>query len=97
MKEVKWEECIFPGASGTYPPPSGKMRYGDGPVQVGMHVAAKYSDLDIHLRIQDAKDQQNLIAEVLFFEPVLTDTPEDLAQGDIVSIAREHICWLYDD
>lgn len=97
MKEVKWKECLGHGVIGTHPPVDGKMHNPLDPVQTGMHVVAKYSGVDVHLRIQDAEDQEGLTAEVLFFAPVLAEKPEDLSEGDIVLIDRAHVCWTYND
>lgn len=94
MKTINWERGIQ-GAISNHPPKNGKMLMPNDPVETGMHVTAKYKGLDIHLRIKEEVKAGTFKAEVLFFEPVLAQKPDDLSQGDEVVIGREFICWLY--
>jgi hypothetical protein len=70
----------------------------DDPVQDGMHVDAKYRDLDVHFRINRWEEQHHAyLSEVLFFEPVNDPKPADPSIGDVVLIDRQHICCMYDE
>jgi len=97
MEKVKWEKCLGHAVTESYPPPDGKMRNPFDPVDTGMHISAKYAGLDVHLRIQDATNQQKLVAEVLYFEPVHAEKPKNLNEGDIVVIDRDYVCCIYDN
>ena len=97
MKQIKWETCECHGASGKHPPKSGKMLQFCDKVTPGMKVTARYKDLDVYLKIERETHDGVFTATVLFFEPVLSEKPGDLAKGDDVTIDREHICWLHDN
>jgi len=66
-------------------------------VKAGMHVVARCNNLDVHLRVTQSENCDNISAEVIYFEPVLADKPDALAEGDAVEIDQEHICWIHDD
>ena len=66
-------------------------------IKAGIHVVARYNDLDVHLRVTQSENRDNIMAEVMYFESVLADKPDALAEGDAVEIDREHICWIHDD
>lgn len=66
-------------------------------VKAGMHVVARYNNLDMHLRVTQSENRDNITAEVMYFEPVLADKADTLAEGDEVVIDREHICWVEDE
>lgn len=97
MKQIKWEQCVCHGAIGNHPPKSGKMLQPNDEVTPCIKVAAKYKGLDVYLQIGHKTHDGVFTATVLFFEPVLSKRPSDLAEGDEVTIDREHICWLYNN
>jgi hypothetical protein len=94
MKTIKWEKGIH-GIIGNYPSKNGKMLIPNDPVELGMHVTAKYKGLDVSLRVQEEIRRGTFKATVMFFEPVLAKKPDDLLQGDEVLIELSDICCIF--
>jgi hypothetical protein len=92
MKKIAWQKCERRGASGT-PTVKENVSMWDGPITPGLHVDARYSNLDVHLRIKEELAPNLYSATVMYFEPVLAPKPNDLFQDDKVEISREYICW----
>jgi len=91
MKKIIWQKCIQ-GSSASYP---GIIPSPNDKVDVGMHVQAKYSDLDVHLQINEEIAPDIFAATVMYFEPVFSAPPSDLVKGDKVIIERGQIGWLF--
>lgn len=94
MKNVKWEEGLH-GASGNYPPKNGKMLRPYDKVEPGMAVTAKCNEELINLQIIEETEPETYKASVKGY--YFLNTPDELNDGDEVSIDREHILWLHGD
>jgi hypothetical protein len=92
-KRPNWSKCFQKGiiekCSNAKPLNPGS------PVQVGMSVSAIYGESIVFLKITEALQNNDFQAKIEFFEPVNIAPPEDLKEGEIVLIDREHICWLH--
>lgn len=92
MKTVKWE-VEGKGRVQTYPPKDGKLLTPESKVTDGMIVTAKSKDEVIRLRI--IQEISTDIFKASIMGDYFLNTPEELNNGDEVSIDREHILWLH--
>jgi len=96
MKKIVWNERkYFFGASNDIAPLNGKKYSIGDKIEKGMKVCAKYGGSDVHMEIIDDTNTDCLQAVIKFFEPINDDHPNDLSIGDIVSIDKKHICWVF--
>lgn len=96
MKTVNWENGNK-GIIGSHPPKNGKISKPNSKIEKNMHVAAKYKNLDVHLRIIDEPSPNVFEASIMYFEPVLAENPDDLSVGDKVSVNRSNICFIFEE
>jgi len=94
MKKIKWQNCERQGAMATYTGQEKVPSWAD-PVTPGLHVDARYSDLNVHLRIKEEIRSHIFSATVMYFDPVGAPIPKDLSEDDEVEISRESICFLH--
>ncbi len=96
IKKVNWDDCGDDrGVIETHDPKKRHMMFLD-PAQKNMTVRAKYKKCIVTLLITDELPDKKFNAKVISIEsPGQTiKEPSDLSEKDIVSIDREHICWL---
>jgi hypothetical protein len=95
LKKIKWEKGIKSSICNF--PLKGKMLLPYDKIKLGMHVTAKYQELDIHLEIDEEISPNSFKATVMYFEPINAQQPIDLLVDDEVSINRDEICGLFED
>lgn len=92
MKTPKWEEGLH-GSIGNYPPKNGKMLTPYDKVELGMAVTAKSKEESIQLQIIEETEPEIFKASVKGY--YFLNTPDELNDGDEVTIDRAHILWLH--
>jgi hypothetical protein len=92
MKTPEWEKGRK-GAISEHPSKNGKLPKPDGKVIPDMIVSAKCKGESIRLRILHETEPEVFKASIM--GDYFLDTPEELNNGDEVTIDREHILWLH--
>lgn len=96
MKKIVWDKCKGIGTIDDFLPKNGKACSIEDDIREGMGVSSRYGNVNVHMDITSNTGTGVFLATIKYFEPVSTNPPKDLLVGDVVQIARENICWVFE-